>query len=279
MISYSQNREDVLLARVFKGQQSGYYVDIGAGHPWVDSVTCHFYLQGWRGLNVEPRPSMAGLLQQWRPLHQLAQCVVSEQRGQTEFFEVNLAGRCLGDGGGLSTVDSQLATKHARAGFEVVNHSTPVHTLASLLAEYQVGDIDFLKIDVEGHEGQVIMGGDWSRWRPRVIIAESIDPVTHVDASTEWRPHLEQHGYLFAAFDGLNSYFVREEDRELAAKLYAPVNVLDKYKTWQTHLIERRLHSRFNRRWRKIVATNKNVPRGLGTVAPGPSLLQRWFSR
>jgi hypothetical protein len=133
MISYAQNREDVLLARVFAGQESGFYVDIGAGHPWVDSVTCHFYLHGWKGLNVEPRPGMANLLRKWRPLDQLAQCVVSNLRGQIDFFEVSQVGRCFGDGGGLSTVDAALANQHAREGFEVVNHSTPVHTLESLL--------------------------------------------------------------------------------------------------------------------------------------------------
>jgi hypothetical protein len=125
----------------------------------------------------------------------------------------------------------------------------------------------------------VIQGGEWSRWRPRVVVIESIDPVTHADASGVWRPTIEEHGYQFAAFDGLNSYFVRTEDKELLARFYAPVNVLDKYKTWQAHLIERRLHSRFSRRWRKIVATNRNIPNGLTSSETTPNFLQRLFSR
>ncbi len=56
MVSYAQNGEDVVLARVFGDRRAGFYVDVGAGHPVVDSVTKHFYDLGWRGINVEPLP-------------------------------------------------------------------------------------------------------------------------------------------------------------------------------------------------------------------------------
>ena len=54
MISYAQNFEDVILWRVFKDIISGFYIDVGAYHPRIDSVTKWFYDQGWNGINIEP---------------------------------------------------------------------------------------------------------------------------------------------------------------------------------------------------------------------------------
>ncbi len=279
MISYAQNAEDVLLARVFQEKKRGYYVDIGAAHPWVDSVTCHFYLQGWHGLNVEPRPGMAKLLREWRPHDSLAQCVVSSTTGDATFFEVNAVDVKAGDGGGLSTLDAGLAEKYEKDGYEVIRHPMPQYTLASLLEAYNVKDIDFLKIDVEGFEAPVIMNGDWQRWRPVVVVIESITPLEHHDASAAWRPFLEQQDYVMAAFDGVNSYYIRGEDRALCERLRFPVNVLDNVKLWQTRIYEKHLKAKYGRKWRVATATDRNVPRGLKTQLNPSGLLQRIFFR
>lgn len=267
MISYAQNGEDVLLDRAFGTQAAGCYVDIGAGHPWVDSVTYHFYAKGWRGLNVEPRPRIAGLLETWRPADKLAHCGVSDRDGQVDFFEVHAAGSLIGDGGGLSTFDLELAARYAQEGYEVTRHAMRLLTLVTLLTEHDIQEIDFLKIDVEGHEGQVILGGDWERWRPKVVVVEAIAPILHTDSTQAWRDHLVRHGYLEATFDGLNRYYVRIEDRHLVECLTRPLSVLDTFTTWQDHLHERYLEKKLGRRWRKIVATDRNVPDGLSANA------------
>jgi hypothetical protein len=57
MISYAQNQEDVIIARVFPDRHHGTYVDVGAHFPVIDSVTEHFYRLGWRGLNIDPLPA------------------------------------------------------------------------------------------------------------------------------------------------------------------------------------------------------------------------------
>ena len=67
MISFAQNLEDVVLARVFASQKDGIYVDIGAWDPDLDSVTKHFYLRGWTGINVEPSATAFARLSAARP--------------------------------------------------------------------------------------------------------------------------------------------------------------------------------------------------------------------
>jgi len=275
MISFAQNGEDVLLSRVFAGQATGSYVDVGAGHPWVDSVTCHFYLQGWRGLNVEPRPSIAQLLRQWRPQDMLEECGISDHEGEMTFFEINAEGGSCQDGGGLSTFDASVVEELSQGGFSIIRHQKRVITLAQLLAEHNIGTIDFLKVDVEGHEPQVIKGNDWRRWRPRVVVVEAITPIKHTDQTGPWKSYLINQGYIDAAFDGINRYFVREEDKQLAEILAVPVNILDGFTTWQSHLHQTYLKRKLRSRYGAVMATNCNVPLGLQPARRPKSFLRR----
>jgi hypothetical protein len=57
LVSYAQNREDILLRAFFDPKEVGFYVDVGAYDPDDDSVTRLFYDRGWRGINIEPQPN------------------------------------------------------------------------------------------------------------------------------------------------------------------------------------------------------------------------------
>jgi len=80
MISYAQNFEDVILERIFKDKESGFYVDIGACHPVYDSVTYHFYLKGWSGINVEPQPGLFPSLRRYGSETQISRFVLAPER-------------------------------------------------------------------------------------------------------------------------------------------------------------------------------------------------------
>jgi hypothetical protein len=94
-----------------------------------------------------------------------------------------------------------------------------VTTLAALCAEHAPEEIDFLKIDVEGAEGAVVRGGDWKRFRPKVVLLEALAPYTLAPAWDEWEPLLLSNGYRYAFFDSLNRYYVAEEAERLAQAL------------------------------------------------------------
>src|SRR5690606_11815134 len=101
----------------------------------------------------------------------------------------------------------------------------PVLTLASLCERYAPGEIDVLKIDVEGAEREVLAGNDWARFRPTVIVLEALAPLTMAPAWEAWEPILTANRYDFAFFDSLNRYYVAEElggaDGELGQRLRA----------------------------------------------------------
>jgi len=222
MISYAQNFEDVILARVFSGQVNGFYIDVGVCDPDIDSVTKHFYDAGWSGINVEPLYENSERISKARPRDINICGAAGRELGALKFYEVI--------GTGLSTSDVAHANRHEKLGYTVKPVEVPMSTLASI-CEQHVGNrvIDFLKVDVEGAEGDVVAGADWRRWRPRVVLLEATLPNSRELAPLDWDPSLIENGYDFVYFDGLNRWYVREEEPALRDSFSAPPNIFDNF--------------------------------------------------
>jgi len=100
-ISYAQNFEDVMLYRALKDVQHGFYIDVGAQDPEVDSVTRAFYDRGWHGINIEPVQHWFEKLERDRPHDINLRVAVSDHEGELTLYE--------SDASGLSTSDSAFA--------------------------------------------------------------------------------------------------------------------------------------------------------------------------
>lgn len=238
MISFAQNHEDVLLARAFAGERTGFYVDVGAYDPTIDSVTRHFYDMGWHGINIEPQRAYALRLREARPRDVTLEVALSDRHGTATLYELN----AIGDG--LATIDAAWAGKQ-RAQERISGETTvQVTTLADVLAEHvDAGTwINFLKVDVEGHERAVLAGADWARHAPRIVVVEATEPMTTTPSHQLWEPILTDAGYVMAQFDGLNRWYARRDETRLIESLRVPVNALDQYMpyTWVAKVDELR---------------------------------------
>jgi FkbM family methyltransferase len=211
-LSYAQNLEDYHLSLVFRGQERGFYVDAGAGHPVADNVSLWFYNRGWSGLIIEPQHQLASLYPSVRPRDRVYQGLVGDRDGTAEFFVVDRLH-------GLSTSVRAHAEEALKFAAGYVASDAPVTTLAALLAPHAGRSIDFLKIDVEGAERAVLTGNDWNRHRPRIVVVEAIRPGTGEPAWEDWEDVLIDNHYSFALFDSLNRFYVANECRELAERL------------------------------------------------------------
>lgn len=224
MTSYAQNHEDVLLDRLFPRGLTGFYVDVGANDPIRNSITKHFYDLGWHGVNVEPASEPFKRLAKARPRDVNLNVGLSDHEGMLTLYEFPP------DISAVSTFSEEQAEWHRDSGLASVAQPVSVTTLAKVLQEHAAErTIDFLSIDVEGHERQVLAGGDWTRFRPRVVVVEATQPATTIPTHDQFEDILLDNGYGFAVFDGLNRYYLREEDSHLAAALATPVNVTDDY--------------------------------------------------
>ena len=214
-LSYAQRFEDFHLWRCFDGRPSGFYVDIGAGHPVYDNVSFAFYLVGWRGVTVEPNPALAELGRAVRPRDHLFEGLCGATSGTSTLYLQR-------EFHGLSTTIAEHAeTAERETGRSAEALTLPVKTLAVLCEQQAPRAFEFLKVDVEGAEADVLRGADFSRFRPKIIVVEAIKPFTLAPAWDEWEPLLSRHGYAYVWDDELNRYYVAEEARALAAKLVA----------------------------------------------------------
>lgn len=219
-ISYAQNAEDVVLYRALESSTSRFYIDVGAGHPTNDSVTKAFYDRGWHGINVEPDEHL------YRAL--------ADERPRDVNLPVGLAatpGRLMFHQSGAFPGASTFAALHGplRHDESIVEREVDVTTLAEICRRFGVSEVDFLKIDVEGLERQVLLGADFEQWRPRIVVIEATIPHSREPVHEEWESLLLERSYGLALFDGLNRFYVRSEDRALRDVVAAPANVLDQF--------------------------------------------------
>lgn len=200
---YAQNREDLLIKAFFPDIKNGFYIDVGANDPTIDSVTKLLYDEGWSGINVEPISKHFKALQTQRKRDANLNIGLSSKAGELTFREYV-------KGDGLSTLDQSMMNfytkgKHKFPTSDFKEYRIPVKTLREVIADSGNPHVHFMKIDVEGYEYEVIDGNDWQKCRPELICIES----NHINK--DWRPILKMAGYEEVFFDGINGYYIAKE--------------------------------------------------------------------
>jgi FkbM family methyltransferase len=229
MLTYAQNFEDVILERLFKEVDKGFYVDVGAWDPTMHSVTRHFYDRGWSGVNLEPIASRIRAFEAERQRDINLLRAVGRQHGIMTFYEAE-------EESYLSTLDPEVAAEMRERGLAIREHQIEVTTLDDVFDRYCNCTVEFLKIDVEGFEGEVLKGLNLKRHRPRVLVIESTRPATvpaawerpeEIGTWASWEPEVLNSGYILAYFDGLNRFYLRQEDAGISKRLILPVGLYD----------------------------------------------------
>jgi FkbM family methyltransferase len=214
-VSYAQANEDLLLFDALRevSPEVGFYIDVGANDPEKDSVTKLFYDQGWRGVNIEPSPEWFARLTEARVRDINIQAVASNRPGNIMFHDV------LGEQ--LGTVVDEYAKHHSDLGKSLRSSWMKTVTLTQICEKHAPKEIHFLKIDVEGHEAEVLEGMDFARFRPWILVIEATEPNTSTPTHQKWDQRVRDAGYQFVFTDLLNRYYVSEEHSELTSRLSA----------------------------------------------------------
>jgi len=171
-ISYAQEGEDLILSRIFEvlGVKKGFFVDVGAHHPFRFSNTYYFYKRGWTGINIDACPGTMKLFRFLRPRDITIECGVSSKEGILTYYSFNEPA--------LNTFSEVEAQNKKSSRYKVVNQiQIPVVTLKRILDEnLPLGKkIDFMSIDVEGFDHEVICSNDWRKYQPTIIALELLN--------------------------------------------------------------------------------------------------------
>jgi FkbM family methyltransferase len=225
VISYAQNFEDVMIARLFPRDHQGFYIDIGAAHPTHLSITKHFYDSGWSGVNVEPLPRFFQKLVANRPRDVNLQAMIGVPSGRRTFFEIAELPE-------NSTSDEQVMVSLKEQGSTVRTHDVTVLSVKEICERYAAERvIDFMKIDVEGGELEVLQSADWQRFRPVLLVIEAVVVNGREETWSQWEWVITEQGYEKVWFDGLNNYYLRRESLSLKEHFRLPPNVFDGFAT------------------------------------------------
>lgn len=205
--SYAQEGEDLVLARLFGHQpNSGFFVDIGAHHPVRYSNTYYFYRRGWTGLNVDALPGTSKLFKRMRPKDITVECGIGSKEGVLTYYSF--------DEPALNTFSEQEALEKNHPPYQLIdNIQLPVMTLAQMLDRNlpKGKEIDFMSVDTEGLDHEVIASNDWARYRPKVLLVELLNTKLEDLPVNPTAQLLQQHGYKIYAKTYNTFFFVAKE--------------------------------------------------------------------
>lgn len=195
--SYSQDGEDMLLSSLFEDigpRGKGFYIDIGAHHPFRFSNTAHFYELGWRGINIEPTPNAISLFEKHRPLDINLNIGIGEKHDTLKFY-------CF-DEPALNSFSKELSEDRHNNTFYKIQEikEISIYPLAEILDKHLKPNqhIDFMTIDVEGLDLEVLKSNNWDKYKPEFIFAEDIVNFGNLQSSGVYN-YLVDVGYELVA--------------------------------------------------------------------------------
>lgn len=220
-VSFAQNLEDVVLWRALSHVERGNYIDVGAAHPVIDSVSAAFFERGWRGVHIEPEPTYAALLRSARPTDHVIEAAAGSAEGTATLRVVPATG--------WSSLDDGVKTELEAGDMPFHDVQVSVLTIDAILTELGFEDrpIHFMKVDTEGHELAALQGANLRKWKPWVLVIEATAQNRTRQTHHEWEPVVTDAGYSFCLFDGLNRFYVNEEHTELTESLSYPSCTFD----------------------------------------------------
>lgn len=198
----AQFGEDKILADYFGHKTEGFYVEVGAYDGVRMSNSYHFEHLGWEGILVEADPELADQCRASRPRATVVNCaVVSPEAPPVVTFQVSDDWKSLSS---LSFNKSRRKeVEHLTGDFKVSEVSVPGKTLDSIFAEHAIERVDFLTIDVEGHEWDVLQGFTISRWKPEIVIIERNTLLPDLRIAR----YMFRNGYRYLRTTGVNDWF------------------------------------------------------------------------
>ncbi|MEQ8926723.1 MAG: FkbM family methyltransferase [Fulvivirga sp.] len=200
-LSFSQFGEDIFIFKVLeKSNDKGIYIDIGAFHPKLFSLTYLLYLNGWRGISIDANPNNIDNHKKYRPADQAILAAVGKQKGKALFAEYSdpATNRLI-----FSTEEDQKSVTGLTA--EKISEVAVVPPMDLLQGIPE--KVDLLSIDCEGLDFSILKEIDIEKVDPYLIAIESHDEIE----SREVEDYL--HGFNYKLVGRFFFTYIYQRDR------------------------------------------------------------------
>lgn len=193
--SYSQEGEDMILRRIFDKEITGCYIDVGAYHPKKFSNTYFFYKKGWWGINIDPMPGSMNLFKKFRPKDMNLEVAISNKKENMIYYMFNEPAL---NGFSKELIGVKNGGRHYQLISEIIIKTS---TLEEILDCYLPKglQINFLSVDTEGFDLNVLKSNNWLKYRPEIVLVESIQSTLEEITTNVIYSYLKEIGYILYA--------------------------------------------------------------------------------
>jgi FkbM family methyltransferase len=192
--SFSLNDEDRFLKLYFRGKK-GFYVDIGANHPILFSNTYLLYREGWSGINIDVKPGSMDKFNKLRKRDINIEAGISNSDCELDYYSFKTTQ--------LNTFDKEVAENRIAEGSKLIEvKKIKTEKLSSILDRYcEESSIQFMSVDVEGLELDVLRSNDWDKYRPELLVVECLDNTKNIEdiESSELFKFMKEKNYVLYA--------------------------------------------------------------------------------
>lgn len=206
--SYSQEGEDIILDKLFGQQVKGFYIDVGAHHPQRFSNTYSFYLRGWCGINIDAMPASMLAFRKSRPRDINLEIAILREKKSLKYYQFNEPAL-----NGFS--ESISGQRDGKGGYKVVGiiemEGLPLRDVLEKYMPVNIRQIDFMTVDVEGLDLEVLQSNDWVRFRPKVILVELLNASLSNISADPVNKFLTENGYAVFAKTVQTAIFLSHE--------------------------------------------------------------------
>ena len=190
---YGEFGEDVFINRILKSINSGKYVDVGCYHPFKGSLTVDLYKKGWTGINIDISKTSIDLFNLIRTKDINLNIAVSNFDGETHYYE-------------NSPINQQNSLIKSNESQKTVK--IKCKKLNTILEENNLNKFEYLNIDVEGNELNVVKGLDLVKYNPNLITIENNNLIIEDYIKSEIYNLLKDMNYVFIGKSGVTNFFL-----------------------------------------------------------------------
>ena len=206
--TYSQSGEDLYINSYFKNISDGFYVDIGCFHPVMHSNTAKLYNRGWNGVNIDINQTSIDLFNIVRKRDKnFCVAISNETKKVISYTDNNFSS--------INSINKKFfeyaLNKYSDGKF--TQNQIESFKFLDFLKKFnlEIKKIDFLNIDAESHDYEVLQGIDFNKVEVKFICVEMFDENSKIDKN-KFVDFLNSHNYEYLKSIGANGFFQKKQN-------------------------------------------------------------------